>query len=54
MEYHLERSGMILHDAVEINCRNGTSTENQCAGPNTQGPNTLAKWCMLEDGEGAI
>ena len=27
--YHLERSGMPLHDAVRINCKTGTTTENQ-------------------------
>ena len=29
--YHLERSGMPLHDAFGINCKNGTATENQGA-----------------------
>ena len=27
--YHLERSGMLLHDEVVINGKNGTTTENQ-------------------------
>ena len=27
--YHLERSGMQLHDAVGINCKKGATTENQ-------------------------
>ena len=27
--YHLEMGGMLLHDAVEINCKKGTTTENQ-------------------------
>ena len=27
--YHLERGGMPLHDAVEINCKNGATTEYQ-------------------------
>ena len=30
--YHLERSGVPLHDAVGINCKNGATTENQGAG----------------------
>ena len=29
--YHLEKGGMLLHDAVWINCKNGTTTKNQCA-----------------------
>ena len=27
--YHMERGGMLLHDAVGINCKNGSTTENQ-------------------------
>ena len=27
--YHMERGGMPLHDAVEINCKEGTTTEYQ-------------------------
>ena len=30
--YHLERGGMLLKDAVVINCKNGAATENQGAG----------------------
>ena len=30
--YHMERGGMPLHDAVGINCKNGTTTENQGSG----------------------
>ena len=30
--YHLERGGMPLHDAVEINCKNDATTESQGAG----------------------
>ena len=30
--YHLERGGMSLHDAVEINCKKGATTENQGSG----------------------
>ena len=29
--YHLERCGMLLHDMVGINCKKGTTTENQGA-----------------------
>ena len=29
--YHLERGGTPLHDAVEINCKNGATIENQGA-----------------------
>ena len=28
----MERGGMPLHDAVEINCKKGVTTENQCSG----------------------
>ena len=31
-DYHLERDGMPLHDAVGINCRKGATTENQSTG----------------------
>ena len=27
--YHMERGGVPLHDAVGINCKKGTTTENQ-------------------------
>ena len=27
--YYMERGGMPLHDAVGINCKKGTTTENQ-------------------------
>ena len=30
--YHMERGGMMLHDAVGINCKKGATTENQGAG----------------------
>ena len=30
--YHMERGGMLLHDAVGINCKNGETTENQGSG----------------------
>ena len=29
--YHMERGGMPFHDAVGINGKKGTTTENQCA-----------------------
>ena len=31
-DYHLERGGMSLYDAVGINCEKGTTTENLGAG----------------------
>ena len=30
--YYLERSGMPLHDALGVNCKNSDTTENQGAG----------------------
>ena len=30
--YHMERRGKTLHDAVGINCKKGTTTENQGSG----------------------
>ena len=30
--YHMERGGMLLHDAVGINYKNGVTTENQGSG----------------------
>ena len=30
--YHMESGGMPLHDAVGINCKKGTNTENQGSG----------------------
>ena len=30
--YHMDRGGMPLHDAVGINCKNGSTTENQGSG----------------------
>ena len=39
--YHLERRGMPLHDAVGINSKNGTTTENQGSGVKYMG------WCLL-------
>ena len=30
--YHMERGWMPLHDALDINCKNGTPTENQDSG----------------------
>ena len=32
MDYHLERGGMPLHDAVGVNCEKRATTENQGAG----------------------
>ena len=31
MAYHLERCGMPLRDAVEVNCKEGETTDNQGA-----------------------
>ena len=31
-DYHMERGGMPLHDAVGINCKNGATAENQGSG----------------------
>ena len=42
--YHPERGGMTLHDAVEINCENGATTENQ-----SEVSSMWAKGCMLDD-----
>ena len=30
--YHMERGGMPLHDAGEINCKKGATSENQGSG----------------------
>ena len=30
--YHLEKDGMLLHDAFGINCKKGANTENQGSG----------------------
>ena len=43
-DYHLEKSGMPLYDAVEIKYKNGTTTENQASGVSI-----WAKECMLDD-----
>ena len=32
VDYHLERSGMLLHVAVGVNFKRGATTENQRAG----------------------
>ena len=39
---HQERGGMTLHDAVEINCKKGATTENQGADVKY-----MAKGCVL-------
>ena len=41
--YHMERGGMSLHDAVGINCKKGTTTENQGSGVKYMG----YKRCIL-------
>ena len=40
--YHLERGGMLLHDAVGINCKKGATIENQSADVKF-----MANGCML-------
>ena len=30
--YHLERGGMLIHDAVGVNCKKSATTENQGVG----------------------
>ena len=35
--YHIERGGMLLHDAFGINCKKGTTTENQGSGVKCMG-----------------
>ena len=35
--YHMERGGMPLHDAVVINCKMDTTTENQGSAVNYMG-----------------
>ena len=32
LDYHPEKGGMPLHDAVGVNCKNGSPTENQGTG----------------------
>ena len=32
MDYHLERGGVQLHDALGVNCKGGVTTENQGSG----------------------
>ena len=45
--YHLERGGMLLHGAVGVNSKNGTTTENQ--GTAAQVSSIWNKGCMLDD-----
>ena len=35
--YHMERGGMLVHDAVGINCKKGVTTENQGLGDKYMG-----------------
>ena len=42
--YHLERGGMLLHDAVGANCKIGATTDIK-----TQVPRTWPKGCMLDN-----
>ena len=41
-DYHMERGGMPLHDAVGINCKKGATTEHQ-----TQLSSIWANGCIL-------
>ena len=36
-DYHMERVGMPLHDAVGINCKKSATTENQGSGAKYMG-----------------
>ena len=49
--YHMERGGMLLHDAVGINCKKGATTENQGSGVKYlgQGVNLDDCMCVLSD-----
>ena len=43
---HLERGGMLLHDAVEINCKKGATTENQGSGVTYMGSGVYLDDCV--------
>ena len=45
--YHLEWGGMLLHDAVEITSKNGTTTENQGAGVKYMGKGVYVRWLCV-------
>ena len=44
--YHLERCGVPLHYAVEIKCKNGSTTENQGADFKYMGLGVNVDACM--------
>ena len=44
--YHLERGGILLHDAVGINCKQGAITENQCSGVENMGLGVYLDDCV--------
>ena len=44
--YHLGRGGMPLHDAVGINCKNDSTTENQGAGDEYMGKGMYVGCCV--------
>ena len=44
--YHLEMGGMPLHDAVEINCKNGAPTENHGADVKYMGYEVFVDYCV--------
>ena len=47
-DYHLERGGMQLHDAVGINCKNGATTENQGSGVKYMGQGVYLDDCVCD------
>ena len=44
--YHLERGGTPLHDAVGINCKKGSTTENQDSGVKYMGKGVYLDDCL--------
>ena len=44
VDYHLERSGMPLHDVVGVKCKSGATTKNHGAVAGL-----WAKGCVLDD-----
>ena len=45
MAYFLEREGMLLHDAVGVNCKKGATTRIKA-----QVPSTWSRACMFDNG----
>ena len=44
--YHMERGGMLLRDAVGINCKKGATTENQGSGVKYMGKGVYLDHCV--------